>query len=185
MNITTMAYLCKLVLLILPLISLYFQFAVSAGVPLAGRCTNTTNCTANTANSECKAATCQCKIAFYAQKKTCVAKVNVGSACNTTTPCKDGNATCKGTCKCNDAFYKDSSNACSPRIYPNKPCGTISAKNDSCIDNAYCNKTSSICVCGKGYTTNPTSCNSAVTMAVVEISTLIMCFMLAYLDVLK
>lgn len=43
------------------------------GVPLAGSCTNTTNCTASTVNSECKGGTCQCKIAFYAQNKTCVA----------------------------------------------------------------------------------------------------------------
>ncbi|VDI22937.1 Hypothetical predicted protein [Mytilus galloprovincialis] len=220
------AYPCTLVLLVVPLISLYFQFAVSAGVPLAGSCTNTTNCTASTVNSECKGGTCQCKIAFYAQNKTCLAKVRIGGSCTNATnctastantacksgtcqctvayfpqnntcvakialgspckgtnQCKDSKATCMGTCKCKDGFYKDSSTVCSPRIYPNKPCGTSTVKNDSCVDNAYCNGT--ICACGIGYTTTPTSCNSAVTMAVVEISTLIMCFMLAYLEVLK
>lgn len=221
-----MAYLCTLLLLILPLSSLYFQFAVSAnsaGVPLGGNCTTNDNCTAISRNSECKGTKCQCKVAFYAQNKTCVDKVHIGGRCTNTTnctsnaantackngtcqcmadyfhqknnciqkialgvhcnatiQCKDGNAECMGTCNCMDAFYKDTNDSCSPRIPPNKTC----AKNDSCVDNSYCNK-NTICVCKIGYTATPTSCNSAVTMAVVEISTLIICFMLAYLEILK
>lgn len=35
-------------------------------------------------------------------------------------------------------------------IQPNHKCGSITPKNASCIDHAYCNSTS-FCVCDKGY----------------------------------
>ncbi|VDI04281.1 Hypothetical predicted protein [Mytilus galloprovincialis] len=63
-------------------------------------------------------------------------------------------------------------------------CGNSTPKNASCVANAYCDSTN-ICVCGIGYTTTTTSCNSAVTIAVVEMSTMILCFVLAYFEVLK
>ncbi|VDI12600.1 Hypothetical predicted protein [Mytilus galloprovincialis] len=152
-----MGYLYTVVLLILPLIALYFQFAVSAGVPVGEACTNTSNCTDNIANTECKGGKCQCVITHYQIKNTCVDKVALGASCNATMPCLDTNSKCEKTCVCKDSFYKDttSDSKCKPSIYPNVTCGT--PKNESCVVNAYCNSTS-FCVCEIGFTATKTSC---------------------------
>lgn len=43
-------------------------------------------------------------------------EIILGSPCKGTNQCKDSKATCMGTCKCKDGFYKDNSNVCSPRM---------------------------------------------------------------------
>ncbi|XP_076076096.1 uncharacterized protein LOC143046944 isoform X2 [Mytilus galloprovincialis] len=178
-----MANLSTVVLIGLPLVSLYFQFAVSAagtGIPLGGNCKTNVSCSTNISNSGCKDKICQCTAMFYRQNNKCVDKIGLGLACTTTKPCKDVNADCKGNCTCKQSFYKDT--ICKPRIQPNHKCGSITPKNASCIDHAYCNSTS-FCVCDKGY--KGASCSSAMTMAAVEISTIILCLMMVYFEVFK
>ncbi|XP_063447490.1 EGF-like domain-containing protein comC [Mytilus trossulus] len=117
---------------------------------------------------------------FYRQTNKCVDKIAVGLPCNVNKQCADVNADCKGNCTCKKSFYPDTT--CKPRIQPNHACGNTTPKNASCIDHAYCNSTT-FCVCDKGY--KGPSCSSAMTMAAVEISTIFLCFLMAYFEVVK
>ncbi|XP_076073651.1 uncharacterized protein LOC143045194 isoform X3 [Mytilus galloprovincialis] len=177
-----MASLSTVLFLLLPLVSLYFSHAAAAGTLLGGTCTNNATCSP-IANSLCNTGKkCQCFDTYYKENNTvCKLKIAVGGNCNASVPCGDDNAVCMTTCKCKDTHFEDS-NSCILRISPNITCG--SSGNSSCVDNAYCNKTN-FCECGKGFTASKTSCNSAVTMAVAEISTLILCILLTHLQVLK
>lgn len=181
-----MATLTTITLLLLfPLVSFYFEVAVAAsaagGVRLGGACTINTNCTVNVTNSECKNKTCQCLSTFFSQSNTCQTKKALGTACKGNVECSDANAICSNNCKCKTSHYKDSTNNCKPRIAPTNTCGN--PKNTSCVANAFCNATK--CACYKGFETTKTGCNAAVTMAIAEMSTILMCFMLAYFGVLK
>ncbi|XP_076076094.1 uncharacterized protein LOC143046939 [Mytilus galloprovincialis] len=193
------------------MVTFNIQVAVSAESTLGEYCNSTTPC--KDANAMCFGV-CKCKNAFNKDSMSRCTSTMLGAVCSSTTQCKDGNAMCSYTCVCKDTFYKDNNSGCKPFIYPNQRCANIIFKNDSCVINAYCNA-SNVCVCGFGFTTTPTSCipahyygsgspavqttvlqssqeiacnqkgNSAVTMTVMEISTIIVCLMLVYLEVLK
>ncbi|XP_076076100.1 uncharacterized protein LOC143046948 [Mytilus galloprovincialis] len=177
-----MANMYTLALLILALVSVFFQFSNCAGIPLGESCSTNKSCNDNNTNSECFGSKCICKSSFYLKDNDCVSKIDLGTACKDKTQCKDGNAICNVSCTCSEAFYRVTT-TCNARISPGKACGNITPKNDSCVVNAYCNKTN-FCECRSG-NNGPNSCNSAMTLAVVEISTIILCFMMAYFEVLK
>lgn len=180
-----MTSLSTVLLVFVPLVVFYISNAVAIGTLLDGACTDTSNCT-TVPSSECSTTkkTCQCLSTHYKHNSTtCAPKIGYNGACLATSQCKEVNTTCQTKCICIASHFRDSS-SCEPLITPSKSCGAKG--NSSCVDNAYCNHTSTgFCVCGVNFHASSTSCNSAVTMAVVEISTLILCFMVAYLEVLK
>ncbi|XP_052071283.1 uncharacterized protein LOC127709691 isoform X2 [Mytilus californianus] len=127
-------------------------------------------------------------VSFYCANTVAVqGGVRLGGACTINTNCTTNvtNSECKNkTCQCVSTFYPQTeNNTCQAK----KALGVQCTENEEFSDvNATCTST---CKCKTShYKDSTNSCkprNAAVTMAIAEMSTIIMCFMLAYFEVLK
>ncbi|CAC5391646.1 unnamed protein product [Mytilus coruscus] len=86
-------------------------------------------------------------------------RIGLGSPCNVTNQCKDGNTTCMRNCKCKDAFYADTT--CKPQVSAlNNACDSTDPASDQCaVAAAECRiEGTAKCLCKATHYVNSAAC---------------------------